>query len=305
MPSRPGSRARIGRSGLLLLTPLIWGATFPATKLALETLPLLAFSAWSRSLGLLAVAAVIPFVRVSRAEVRKVLAPGALLGVLMFGAFLLQSAGIERTEATKAGFITGLYVVLTPLLGLLVFRHRVSAAGWIAALVSVGGLYLLSAPDPTEFRIEAGDALVALSAVVWAVHILVLGRVAGRHPAILLGFAQMAAAAALHVAVAAPGGLRPAVALEAWHLLVITGVLGSGVAFTIQVFGQQEVGAARAAIILAGESVVAALLSAIWLDERLLWHQWIGAAIMLAAMALSELGARRQPVERLDPAAVP
>lgn len=305
MRSRSGARGRVGGTGLLLLTPLIWGATFPATKLALVPLPLLSFSAWSRLLGLLTVAAVIPFVRVTREQVRRVVGPGALLGALMFCAFLLQSAGIDRGTATNAGFITGLYVVFTPVLGLIVFRDPLAPAGWIAVAIAVLGLYLLSAPEPDVIRIGAGDAFVALGSLVWAAHILVLGRVAERHPAVLLGFAQMAAAATLHLVVAAPVGLRPGAALEVWHLLLITGVLGSGVAFTIQVFGQQEIGAARAAILLAGESIVAAALAGIWLGERLEWHQWVGAGIMVAAMVASELGARRRPVERLDPAATP
>ena len=304
MPGRRSER-RFGGTGVLLLTPIIWGASFPATKRALDTLPLLPFTAWSRLLGLLAIAAVLPFFRPSREAVRRVVGPGLLLGSLMFVAFLLQTEGINRGTATNAGFITGLYVVFTPLLGLLLFRQPVTGAAWLAVAISVLGLYLLTAPEPFVFRMGDGDLFVVAGAVGWGAHIVVLGRVASRHPALLLGFAQMAAATALHLIVAAPGGMHPGGAAESWHLLVVTGVFGSGVAFTIQVLGQQEVGAARAAILLAGESVVAAGLAAIWLGERLEPHQWVGAAIMVAAMAISELGARRKPVERIDPAAVP
>jgi drug/metabolite transporter (DMT)-like permease len=112
----------------------------------------------------------------------------------------------------------------------------------------------------------------------------------------------MGAAAALHVMAAAGTGLRPAAALEVWHLLVVTGVLGSGLAYTLQVMAQRKVSAGRAVVILAGESVAAAIFSAVWVGDRLAIHQWVGALVVLAAMAISELGARRAAALRIDPA---
>lgn len=288
---------------LLLLTPVIWGATFPAGKRALETLPLLPFMAWSRLLGVAAIVAVLPWVLrpVRGLAWRRVAGPGAVLGALMFAAYALQTAGLERTTATNSGFITGLYVVFTPLIGLVLFRDRVGAAGWGSAAAAVAGLALLAIPSADDLRIRSGDLLVLGSAVAWAAHVVAVGRFASRHPALPLSLAQMAAAAALHLVAAAPRGLAPAAAAEVWPLLALTGLLGSGVAFTIQVAAQGTVGAARAAIILAGESVVAAGISAVWLGERLAPHQWAGAAVMVGAMVASELLARRAG-PRLDPA---
>jgi drug/metabolite transporter (DMT)-like permease len=91
-------------------------------------------------------------------------------------------------------------------------------------------------------------------------------------------------------------GLRGADAASIWHLLLITGVLGSGVAFTLQVVAQRNIDAGRAVVILAGESLTAAIFAAFWLGERLLLHQWAGAALVLAAMTVSELGARRRAI---------
>ncbi|HEX6207265.1 MAG TPA: DMT family transporter [Actinomycetota bacterium] len=288
---------------VLLLTPLIWGLTFPAGKEALERLPLLPFTAWSRLLGVATVAVALPFLlRRSRFEARRLVVPGVVLGGLMFVAFLLQSAGLERTTATNAGFVTGLYVVFTPVLGLALFRRPVGRAAWLAVGISVVGLALLSVPGLDDLAPRQGDLLVLASAVVWAGHVVAVGHFAARHPAVPLALAQLVVAAGLHLLATTGEGLHLAAAIEVWPLLVITGVLGSGVAFTIQVLAQGTVSATRAAIILASESVVAAIAAAIWLGERLDAHQWVGAALAVAAMVLSEVGARRRPEVRLDPA---
>lgn len=293
------------RGLLLFLTPLIWGVTFPAGKRALETLPLMAFTAWSRVFGLVALVVTLPLLlrwAPWRASARSLVVPGVVLGAIMFVAFTLQSAGLERTTATNAGFVTGLYVVFTPLLGLALFRRRVGVWAWVAVALSIAGLAFLSMADLGSFEPSGGDLLVLAAAVAWAGHLTAVGYFAERHPALPLSVAQLAAASLLHLVAAAPGGLAVGDAGEVWHLLVITGVLGSGVAFTIQVIGQGSVSATRAAIILAGESVVSALTAAIWLGERLAPHQWLGAAITVGAMVLSEVGARRKPATRLDPA---
>jgi drug/metabolite transporter (DMT)-like permease len=252
--------------------------------------------AWTRSLGFLTILVALPFLargEITPAAIRKVLGPGLLLGSLIFVAYILQTYGLARTTATNAGFITGLYVVFTPVLGLLIFRRRVPGGAWVAVGVSVLGMAMLSVPSLGDLRPRPGDLLVLASAVAWAGHVVGLGYFAGRHPTILLSAAQMGATAVLHLLLAAPGGLRPAGALEVWHLLLITGVLGSGVAYTLQVFVQETISATRAVVILAGESVSAAAFSAVWLGERLAAHQWIGAMLVLAAMAVSELGARK------------
>ncbi|HXF74217.1 MAG TPA: DMT family transporter [Actinomycetota bacterium] len=302
----PRNRADLGL--LLLLTPAIWGLTFPGAKVALETLPLLPFMAWSRGLGFLAILAALPLVarrELGRGDLRRVAGPGLALGSLMFLGYWLQTWGLQLTTATNSGFITGLYVVMTPLLGLLLWRQRVPPVGWAAAGVAFLGLGLLAVPSLRDLRPRPGDLLVLAGAVAWAAHIALLGRLAPRAPGPLLSLAQMGVATGLHLLACLGTGLRAAEALEVWPLLVLTGVLGSGLAFTIQVVAQRDVSAARAAIILAGESLVSAAASAVWLGERLAPHRWVGAGLIVAAMIASELGARRPVPERLDPAAVP
>jgi drug/metabolite transporter (DMT)-like permease len=302
-------RRRIDSGLLLLLTPLLWGATFPGAKIALRRLPTLTFMAWTRWLGLVAILAMIPLLRrrITKSELRAALVPGLLLGSLICVAYVLQTEGLARTTATNAGFITGLYVVFTPLLAAVVFRQRVPRAAWLAVAISVVGLALLSIQHLEDIRIHSGDILVLAGAAGWAVHISAVGYYSARMSAWVLSLAQMAVTAVLQVLLAIPGGLRLGTVASAnvWPLLILTGVFGSGVAYTLQIMAQREVTATRAVILLAGESIFSALFAAIWIDERLSLHQWLGAGLVLVAMAYSELAARRPPAIRVDPASIP
>jgi drug/metabolite transporter (DMT)-like permease len=304
-------KRRVDPGVLLLITPLLWGVTFPGAKLALDHLPPFAFMAWTRGLGFLSILVLIPLLRGASDEptprLRTVIGPGLLLGALIFVAYLLQTEGLARTTATNAGFITGLYVVFTPILAAAAFRQHVPRAAWMAVAVSVVGLALLSVRDLGAIRVYLGDVLVLAGAVAWAGHIVGVGHFSPRFPAWLLSLAQMGATAALQLVAVVGVGLhaREAVSLPVWPLLILTGVLGSGVAYTLQVMAQQSVSPVRAVVMLAGESLFAALFAAIWIGERLSLHQWGGAILVLGAMAFSELAARRPAVQRVDPASVP
>jgi len=302
-----GPRYRSGIGLLLFLTPLIWGITFPAGKLALEQLSVPAFMAWSRTLGFLILLISLPlFARAAARwpDIRRAIVPGILLGALLFLGYSLQTAGLVRTSATNAGFITGLYCVFTPVLALLVLRQPTGPAAWGAVGISVVGLALLSVESLGAPRLRFGDLLVLASALAWAGHVVAVGRFTGRFSSAGLALNQMAAASVFHLVgtFVLGAGLEVEQAASVWPMLFLTGILGSGVAFTIQVFAQQRLTPVRAAVILAGESVFAALFAAVWLGERLLAHQWIGAVLTMSAMVLSEVGARRRPSERLDPA---
>ncbi len=293
-------RRRFDMGVILLLTPILWGATFPAAKVGLEAIGVFPFMFWTRFLGFLTILAVIPLIaraQLTRRAIRRVVGPGLLLGSLIFVAYVLQTEGLARTTATNAGFITGLYVVFTPILGLLLFHRRVAGAAWVAALVSVLGMALLSVPALDDLRPRFGDLLVLASAVVWAGHVIGVGYFADRHPPVLLSLAQMGATAALHLVALPLTEARAPDTGEVWLMLVITGILGSGVAYTLQVVAQRTITATRAVVILAGESVAAAAISFVWLGERLVLHQWIGGLLVLGAMAISELSARRRDLE--------
>ena len=292
---------------ILLLTPVLWGATFPATKIALRHLPVLTFMAWSRMLGFLTILALLPLLRRAAHDEgswKSVIGPGAVLGALIFLGYLLQTEGLARTTATNAGFITGLYIVFTPLMAAMAFGQRAPRTAWLAIVVALAGLALLSITNLAAVRLHAGDLLVLAGAVAWAAHIAAVGHLSPRHSPWLLSLSQMGWAALFHVVAASPTGLRPHVAIAAsvWPLLILAGVLGSGIAFTIQIMAQRSLTPARAVVVLAGESLFSAGFSAVWIDERLLPHQWLGAGLVLVAMAYSELSARRKQPVLLEPA---
>jgi drug/metabolite transporter (DMT)-like permease len=300
---------RIDPGLLLLPTPILWGITFPAGKLALDHLPPLVFMAWTRGLGFLSILLMVPFLRGRHknpgpASPKAVIAAGLFLGALIFVAYVLQTEGLKRTTATNAGFITGLYVVFTPILAAILFRQRVPRTASIAVGISVVGLALLSIRELGDIRVYAGDMLVLAGAVVWAGHVVGISRLSPKFSAWSLSLSQMGATALLQVLATAPIGVRTGVALSSsvFPLLFLTGVLGSGVAYTLQIMGQRTLTATRAVVLLAGEALFAALFSAIWIGERLAPHQWLGAVLVLAAMTYSEVSARRPPEERVEPA---
>jgi drug/metabolite transporter (DMT)-like permease len=280
--------------------PVLWGATFPAAKLALEDLSAFALMTWTRGLGLVTLLVALPWMLHSQdvhgGNPRALIVPGLGLGALLFAGHTLQTLGLRFTTATNAGFITGLYVVLTPLLGALLFGEVPGRAVWVAVTLSVGGVGLLSTSSLASFSPHPGDVLVLLGAAAWAGHVVALGRLAPRHPTLLLAVAQVVGATLLHAVATVPVGFQIAAAVSVLPLLVVTGVLGTGIAYTLQIVAQRELSAARTAVILSGESIVAALLSIVWIGERLSAHQWLGAVLILAAMVLSETRGRRSQV---------
>ena len=276
---------------LLLLTPVIWGATFPAAKVALRDVSPWTFVAWSRGLGLLAIVVVLTIWRPPRVAWTRGLVPaGALLGGLMTAGYLLQTVGINHTSSTNAAFITVLYVVLAPAGASLIGRHspdRVDVACLALALVGLGLLSIRGG------SLRAGDLLVLAGAAAFAGHIVAVDVLVDRYAAAPLALAQMAASAVLTAAIAVPAGPQAGEVASLWWIFILTGVLGSGIAFSVQVMAQQWMSPVRASILLASEALVAAFVAAIWLDERLSARAWLGAAVVLAAIAISELHPRR------------
>jgi drug/metabolite transporter (DMT)-like permease len=271
---------------LLLITPLIWGATFPAAKVALDHVSPWTFVAWSRGLGLVAAAASLAVWRPPRAAWRVGLVPaGLLLGGLLTLGYVLQTVGLRHTTATNTGFITVLYVVFAPLGAALLARRMPAAVTVLCVGLSVTGLALLSLHGTT---FATGDLLVLAGAVAFAGHILAVDRLLGRFDPLALAVAQITGSALLGALAAIPAGAHAGEVASLWAIFLLTGVLGSGVAFSIQVIGQASVSPARASVLLAAEALVSAVAAAIWLDERLTTRGWLGVLLMLAAIAVSE-----------------
>lgn len=307
----PQKRRRIDPRVFLFLTPIMWGVTFPASKLVLTPdgpLSASSFMFWTRTLGAIAVVVTMPLIARSdftRANLRRALIPCLALGALIAVGYTLQTLGIQRTTATNAGLITGMYVVLTPLVLWVVFRTKITRVVWVTVAASLVGLALLSMPTFGLSLPSYGDLLVFLGTCGWTIHVIWIGRFAERYPATVLAAGQMLVTALIQLLIGIPAGLQASEAASVWGLLLITGVIGSGLGYTFQAMAQREVSAGRAAVVLAGESLVAAVASYFWLGERLLPHQLLGAFLIVGAMIWSEIRASRPESSRLDPFAAP
>jgi drug/metabolite transporter (DMT)-like permease len=214
------------------------------------------------------------------------LAAGAMLGLLLGFGIGLQTAGLERTTVSSTGFITGLYVVLTPVFGLALFRTRVGAEVWLGVALAVVGLAMLSG---VHVGSPGGNLLVLASTTAQALQIVFVERFAPRHDAIALTLVQMAACFLGFLAVAlALGQLEVPHGWTVWGALLVTGVFASALAYLIQVWAQRRLSAARIAIVFSLETVFAGLFG-YWLSgDRLGWLGWGGCAVILAGIVVAE-----------------
>jgi len=264
----------------LLLTTLIWGATFPATKVVLEQIPPLSFLFLRFCLGAFLVVTGMVLLGFPFRRERSVLRASAIATVWLFLGYLLQTVGLWYTTASNSAFITALYVVFVPLI-LRRFGRRV----WIATTIAMGGLWLLIKPT---IAINAGDLLTLGCAVAFAGHIACLERFTREVDAPSLFTWQMVAMAVI---------LFPAMVLErapaesfapTTALLVglgITGGLATG-AFAVQMWAQRLIPAQQVALVFASEPVYAAWLSWYFLGESLDLKGWIGSGLIVAAVVI-------------------
>ena len=297
---------------VLLLAAVIWGSTFIAQKLATEHMGPVAFNGVRFLLG---AAVLLPFAwhRLSRVADRSVrrqsLVGGLAAGVAMTFGSSLQQVGMHDTSASHAGFITGLYVIIVPMLGLLV-GQRVGWNVWWGAGLAVAGLWFLSLFDPGggPVSVNAGDVWVLGCAFAWAVHVQVIGRVAPRAEPFAVSTVQFAvtgavalAASQLLAAVAPDSEWGAREALSWADLRAVAGplayatLLSTCIAFTLQTVAQGSAPPAHAAILLSLEGVFAALseaacLAAGWTGLGAPLTRWklLGCALMLAGVILSQ-----------------
>ncbi len=286
---------------LLLLAAFIWGFSFVAQRTGMAHLGPFAFNAIRFFLGGLVLLPLMGLFDRQRQRVglavvplgdRRLLLGGAVVGLLLFGGATLQQAGIVFTTAGKAGFITSLYVVLVPLLGLVV-GHRPSAAVWVGAVLAAAGLYFLTFEG--EFGMAWGDLLVLVGAFVWAIHFLVLGHFSPQTDTIKLSFLQFMVCAALS-AVAALLFETSAIAdfRAALVPILYSGILSVGIGYTLQVVALGNARPADAAILLSLEAVFAVFAGWLLLGEQLTSRAFIGCVLMLAGILISQLFGEEQ-----------
>lgn len=275
----------LGIATLVFIT-LVWGTTFAVVKQALDTIPVPLLLAVRFSLA----AACFAFVRFDR----RAWGPALVLGLLAFAGFASQTIGLTLTSASNAAFLTGLAVVLTPIVAAVAWRRAIAPRVILAALVAALGLGLLTLGDGGVAVANAGDLWVLLTALTYALYVVYLGEVAGRASVFALAGLQHLPMALLAWAWAWPQ--RAAlleVPLATYGAIVYLAVVATALVAVLQVLAQRVVSAPLTALVFVLEPVFAAAIAAWWLGERLTPIAWVGAALVLAAMAISEV--RRWP----------
>ncbi|HQA65823.1 MAG TPA: DMT family transporter [Bacillota bacterium] len=279
---------------LLMLTAAIWGFAFVAQRVGMQYVGAFTFNGVRFALGSISLIPLIIYFKNKKTAEQpeetasaSALVPGIIAGSVLFFGASLQQAGLAYTTAGKAAFITGLYIVLVPLLGIFL-KQRVGLNTWLGVVLAVSGLFFLSVNE--DFTIAFGDLLEIIGAFFWAVHILVIDYFTKKVDALRLSCAQFAMCSALSIITAlifediSVSGLS-----QAAIPILYGGLLSVGVAYTLQVVAQKHAKPSHAAIILSMEAVFAALGGALLLKENMGVRGYLGCALMFAGMLLTQV----------------
>jgi drug/metabolite transporter (DMT)-like permease len=274
------------RAPLLALVGVtaIWGVTFVQVQDAIELYPLFAFLAVRFAISTVVLA---PFAWGSlRTLPRSGYVAGLGVGALLATAYGLQTAGLELTTVASTGFITGLYVVFTPILALAIFGTPVPRALWLGVALAVVGLLLLNGVPGGS---TLGNALVLGNAVFQAFQITAMERFAPRYDPRALTFLQMLTAFVGFTVIAlARGELEVPRGATVWGALLVTGVFAGALGYLIATWVQARTTAARAALVFTLEAPFAALAGVLLAEEVLGWAGWAGCAVMMAGILVAE-----------------
>lgn len=274
----------------------MWGGTFTIVQSAISKLPPYSFNAVRFSLAAVALGAVaLPRVRALTARGWR---HGAILGVALFAGYAFQTVGLQYTLATNAGFVTGMFVVFTPILAAVILRRPPSSAAVVGVVLAFAGLTLLSlfgsatAASGTWFVPRVGDVIIIGCAIAFALHIVGLGAWSSLHDALALTVVQLFVGAVLHTVFAA--ALEVGRTPVTWDrsvvvALLITALLASAAGFWIQTAAQRVIPPTRTAVILTMEPVFAGLFGFLLLGEVLTRLGWVGCGLILAGMLVAEL----------------
>jgi len=268
----------------LIFVTAVWGVTFVQVKDAVALYPLFAFLALRFAIATLTLAP--PGVRRLHSLGRAGWAAGAFAGALLGAGYALQTAGLERTSVSSTGFITGMYVVLTPLLALVLFRSRVGVSAWIGVGLATAGLALLAGIHGGSV---VGDLLVLAGSAVYSLQIVLMERYAPRYDAIAFTLVEMVTSFLGLLAIAlALGQLHVPHGWTVWGALLVTGVFASALAFLAQTWAQRRATATQTALAFSLEPVWAAFLGLTLAGDRLAPVGWLGCAVIMAGIVVAE-----------------
>lgn len=281
---------------LLLITAAIWGLAFVAQRVGMDYVGPYTYNALRFALGSLSLLPLIYFStrrerlrnpQIPRGNGRAILVGGLIAGLALFAGSSFQQVGLVYTTAGNAGFITGLYVIMVPLLGLF-WKQRPGIGTWLGGFLAAAGLYFLSVSE--GLTLAPGDSLVLISAFFWSVHVLVIGWLSPKMDSLKLSSVQFAVCSLLSLAVAlAIETMTLSSILAAAAPILYGGLFSVGIAYTLQVVAQRHAHPAHSAILLSLEGSFAALGGWLLLGEILSPRGLFGCALMLGGMLLSEL----------------
>ncbi len=292
--------ARFAAEAALVLAALLYGITFPLVHDALEDITPFAYLVGRFSIAVLFVAPAAWIAARGMRDRALLWRAGVIAGLLLFGGYATQTVGLQYTTASTSAFVTGLYVVLTPVVEAVVYRRVPGRAVWAGIVLATIGLYLLTGAD---VHLGRGELLTLACAVLFAGHIVCLGAYARRIPPAAFTGMQLGMVAVLSAPAAAEQGIGTLTALAVFAV-VFTGIACSAIALPLQLWGQRRIPPARAALILLAEPVFAGIAGFIN-GDRLGALRVAGAAIILVGIAVSEFGSASardtaQPVEVQD-----
>jgi drug/metabolite transporter (DMT)-like permease len=280
---------RLLLSAALVGVAAVWGATFVMVRDAVAVYPVYSFLAWRFAVATVAFAVIFPntFRRLDWGTT----VTGAIAGVLLAGGYVFQTLGLAPGMASpgRAAFITGMFVVITPIMQALVLRRMPRWTAWVGVASAVTGLWLLSGAG-IGGSWNTGDTLVLLCAVVYSAHIIVLGSIGRGHETLPLTFVQLATVTIICAAVGVTTE-HAAVPTSAslWIALIITGVFASAIAFAVQTHAQKHLSPTRTALILICEPAFGGLYAWLFVNEPIGAMGLAGAGLILAGMAASDV----------------
>ena len=283
--------------GILFLTAFIWGTAFVAQSVGMDHIGPFTFN-YARSFvgGIALIPVVLVFNRFKtperrqeeRANRKTLLIGGVCCGAALGVASTLQQVGIQYTTVGKAGFVTALYIVIVPILGLF-FHKKVSPKLWVSVVIAIVGLYLLCMSG--SLTLQLGDFLVLLCAFCFSVHIMVIDHFSPKVDGVQMSCIQFFVAGILSGVgmLVAEGAPDPHAVLISWMPILYAGVLSSGVAYTLQIIGQKGVNPTIASLVLSLESVISVLAGWVILGQSMSGREILGCVLMFAAIILAQL----------------
>jgi drug/metabolite transporter (DMT)-like permease len=276
----------------LLAVSASWGLAFVIMKDPIEKQNVNSFLFTRFILAVLVMIAIRP--KVLSQITREMLIKGFFAGLYLGSGYIFQTFGLKLVGAAITGFVTGLYVVATPLIAWIILRHRITVYTWLCVGLATIGLALLSL---NGWEVGAGELLVLVSAIAFAAHIVALGQWSNGLDAYAMTVVQLATCALITGAISIGQGYKAPVNLSGWAVVVYTAIFSTAVAFVVQTWSQAHISSTKVAVILTMEVVFAAFFALIFTDETLNLQKILGGILILISMLTIVLKGDPEPSE--------